>query len=143
VFRSPAINVYSHDVMRLVSFYEDLGFRETFRTPEEGTPVHVELTLDGFTIGIADVEAASADHGLSPDLGGRPIEILLWTDDTDRDHARLTAEGAPSLSAPHDFLSDLRLAWVADPDGNPIQLAQHREREVTGAPGGGAPPPSG
>ena len=69
--------------MRLVSFYQDLGFRETFRTPEEGTPVHVELTLDGFTIGIADVEAASAYHGLSPNLGGRPVEILLWTDDTD------------------------------------------------------------
>jgi hypothetical protein len=26
-----------------------------------------------------------------------------------------------------DFLSDLRLAWVADPDGNPIQLAQKRK----------------
>jgi len=38
----------------------------------------------------------------------------------------LTADGAPSLSEPHDFLSDLRLAWVADPDGNPIQLAQKR-----------------
>jgi hypothetical protein len=34
--------------------------------------------------GFADVEAASADHGLSPDLGGRPVEIVLWTDDTDR-----------------------------------------------------------
>jgi uncharacterized glyoxalase superfamily protein PhnB len=142
VFRNPAINVYSRDVLRLVSFYEGLGFRETFRTPEEGVPVHVELTLEGFTIGIADVEAASLDHGLSPDLGGRPVEILLWTDDTDRDYARLTAEGAPSLSAPHDFLSDLRLAWVGDPDGNPIQLAQHREREVSAAEGG-SPPPSG
>src|SRR5215211_7945740 len=66
---------------------------------------------------------AVADHGLNPDLSGRPVEIVLWTDDADRDHARLTAEGAPSLSAPHDFLADLRLAWVADPDGNPIQLA--------------------
>jgi hypothetical protein len=35
VFRSPAINVYSHDVMRLVSFYEDLGFHETFRPPRK------------------------------------------------------------------------------------------------------------
>lgn len=127
MFRSPAINVYSHDVMRLASFYEGLGFRETFRTPKEGTPVHVELTLDGFTIGIADVDAAQADHGLRPELGGRPVEIVLWTDDTDGDYARLTAAGASSLSAPHDFLDDLRLAWVADPDGNPIQLAQHRQ----------------
>jgi catechol 2,3-dioxygenase-like lactoylglutathione lyase family enzyme len=126
VFRTPAINIYSHDVLRLVAFYEGLGFRETFRTPQDGPPVHVEVVLDGFTIGIASVEAAIGDHGLSPDLGGRPVEILLWTDDTDRDYSRLIAEGAPSLSAPHDWLSDLRLAWVADPDGNPIQLAQHR-----------------
>ena len=130
VFTRPAINIYSHDVMRLVRFYDGLGFRETFRTPKEGTPVHVEVTMDGFTIGIAQVDAAIADHGLNPDLGGRPVEIVLWTDDADRDHARLTADGAPSLSAPHDFLSHLRLAWVADPDGNPIQLAQKRERRA-------------
>jgi len=127
MFRSPAITIYSHDVLRLVGFYESLGFRETFRTPEDGAPVHVEVTLDGFTIGIAAVEAASADHGLSPDLGGRPVEIVLWTDDTDRDYERLTADGARSLSAPHDFLADLRLAWLADPDGNTIQLAQRRQ----------------
>lgn len=125
-FRNPAINIYSHDVMRLVRFYASLGFQETFRTPDEGTPVHIEVTLDGFTIGIASVDAASADHGLSPDLGGRPVEIVLWTDDTDRDYARLTACGAPSLSPPHNFLASLRAAWVADPDGNPIQLVQHR-----------------
>ncbi len=128
MFRNPAINIYSHDVMRLVRFYERLGFRERFRTPKDGTPVHVEVTLDGFTIGIAAVDAAAADHGLRPDLGGRPVEIVLWTDDTDRDYARLTADGAPSLSQPHDFLVNLRLAWVADPDGNPIQLAQRSDR---------------
>lgn len=125
-FRNPAINIYSHDVMRLVRFYASLGFRETFRTPDEGTTVHVEMTLEGFTVGIAAVEAASADHGLSPDLGGRPVEIVLWTDDTDRDYAHLIASGAPSLSPPHDFLANLRVAWVADPDGNPIHLVQHR-----------------
>ena len=124
MFRNPAINVYSHDVDRLVAFYADLGFRETFRTPKDGPPDHVELTLDGFTIGIATVEAAVRDHGLRPELGGRPVEIVLWTDDTDGAYDRLTAAGAPSLSPPHDWLSFLRLAWVADPDGNPIQLAQ-------------------
>jgi len=129
MFRNPAINIYSHEVVRLVSFYEGLGFRETFRTPREGAAAHVEITLDEFTIGIASVDAAIADHGLSPDLSGRPVEIVLWTDDTDRDYARLTANGAPSLSRPHDFLADLRAAWVADPDGNPIQLVQHRQRE--------------
>ena len=36
--------------MRLVEFYEELGFRETLRTSEEGIPIHVEVTLDSFTI---------------------------------------------------------------------------------------------
>jgi hypothetical protein len=127
VFRRPAINIYSRDVPRLVGFYVRLGFRETFRAARAGAPVHVEVMLDGFTIGIASVDAAITDHGLAPDLGGRPAEIVLRTDDTDRDYATLTSEGAPSLSAPHDFLSDLRLAWVADPDGNPIRLVQKRK----------------
>jgi hypothetical protein len=114
--RSPAINIYSHDVMRLVGFYERLGFRETFRTPEQGRPVHVELSLEQFKIGVASVNASIADHGLSPDLGGRSIELVFWTDDVDRLHARLTADGMPSLSRPHDFLGGrLRAAWMADP----------------------------
>jgi len=126
-FRNPMINIYSHDLARLAGFYERLGFRETFRTPKEGAPVHIEVTLDDFTIGIATVDAAAADHGLSPELSGRAIEIVLWTDDVDRDHSRLTADGARSLSPPHDFLAGrLRAGWVADPDGNPIQLVERR-----------------
>jgi hypothetical protein len=81
------------------------------------------VTLDGFTIGIASVDAAVADHGLSADLSGRPVEIVLWTDDTDLVYARLSAAGAPSLSLPHDFLADLRLAWVADPDSWLLRLS--------------------
>jgi uncharacterized glyoxalase superfamily protein PhnB len=123
--RSPQINIYSYDVIRLVGFYQRLGFRETFRTPEQGMPVHVELSLDHFKIGVASVDAAMAEHGLSPDLGGRPIEIVFWTDDVDRHCARLAADGITVLSRPHDFLAGrLRAAWIADLDGNPIQLVQ-------------------
>jgi catechol 2,3-dioxygenase-like lactoylglutathione lyase family enzyme len=127
VFQSPSINIFSRDVVRLENFYVRLGFRETYRTPKEGMPTHVEVTLDQFTIAISSVEAAISHHGLNPNLGGRPIAIILWTDDTDRDYARLTAEGAPSLSPPHTFHPnqyDLRTAWVADPDGNPINIVQ-------------------
>jgi hypothetical protein len=60
------------DVDRLAAFYVGLGFRETFRTPGGGDPIHGELTLAGFTFGIADAETLAADDGLNPDLGGRP-----------------------------------------------------------------------
>jgi len=126
MFRTPMINLYTLDIEKSLAFYRGLGFVETFRTPREGNPDHVELILDGFTVGIAAAAAAAADHGLQPNLDGRAIEIVLWTDDTDGAFARLTAGGARALSPPHDWLEDLRIAWVTDPDGNPIQLVQRR-----------------
>jgi catechol 2,3-dioxygenase-like lactoylglutathione lyase family enzyme len=129
MFQDPAINIYSNNVPRLVGFYSGLGFRETFRTPKNGIPVHVELILDHFKIGIASVNSAIEVHGLKPNLSGRPFEIVLWTDDVDRDYTDLIAKGTSSLSPPHDFLSDLHSAWVADPDGNSIQIVQHRNRK--------------
>ena len=126
MFRNPSVNLYTHDVARLVAFYTDLGFREVFRTPKEGAPAHVEVSLGEFTLGLASVGAAKSDHGLEPDLGGRPFELVLWTEDVDQEYSGLVARGAASLSAPHDFMSSLRAAWVADPDGNPIQLVQKR-----------------
>jgi catechol 2,3-dioxygenase-like lactoylglutathione lyase family enzyme len=126
-FRTPMINLYSRDLPRAAAFYSELGFVETFRTPASGEPVHVELKLDGFTLGIATIEAARQHHGLRPEGEGRWIEIVVWTDDTDSALSALVARGAPLLSPAHDFLDGkLRAAWIGDPDGNPIQLVQRR-----------------
>jgi catechol 2,3-dioxygenase-like lactoylglutathione lyase family enzyme len=126
-FRSPMINLYSRHLARTAAFYRSLGFVETFRTPASGPPAHIELQLNGFTVGIATVEAAREAHGLRPEGEGRWIEVVLWTDDTDEAVRELTAKGAPLLSSAHDFLDGkLRSAWIADPDGNPIQLVQRR-----------------
>src|SRR5260221_12443122 len=125
-FKAPMINLYSRDPPRAVAFYAALGFVETFRAPASGEPAHIELKLDGFTLGIATIEAARTHHGLQPGHG-RGIEIVLWTDDTDAALSALAASGAPVLAPAHDFLDGrLRAAWVAHPDGNPIQLVQRR-----------------
>jgi catechol 2,3-dioxygenase-like lactoylglutathione lyase family enzyme len=127
MFSRPQINIYSDDIERSREFYLGLGFEETFRTPSEGTPVHVELVLDGFKLGIAAATSVVSMHGLDVDLGraGRGIEIALWTYDVDEAFSRLVAAGATPLSEPHEWLH-LRGAWLADPDGNPIQLVQRR-----------------
>jgi len=126
-FRSPMINLYSKDLPRAVSFYQQLGFVETFRTPAEGDPAHIELTLGSFILGIATIEGARETHGLRPEGEGRWIEVVLWTDDTDAAVTALTAKGASLLSPAHDFLGGrLRSAWITDPDGNPIQLVQRK-----------------
>lgn len=126
-FRSPMINLYSRDVPRAVAFYSVFGFVEAFRTPASGEPIHVELTLEGFRLGIATLDAARADHGLSPGGEGRWIEIVLWTDDTDAALRACVERGARMLSPAHEFLDGrLRAAWIADPDGNPVQLVQRK-----------------
>ena len=125
-FRASQINLYFRDLSRAVAFYSEFGFVETFRTPASGEAVHIELTKDGFTLGIATMEAAKEHHGLRPGEG-RGIEIVLWTDDIDGALNDLVAKGAPLLSPAHDFLDGkLRAAWIADPDDNPIQLVQQR-----------------
>ena len=129
VFSTPQVNIYAEDIERSVDFYRSIGFVETFRTPREGAPIPVALARDGFKLGVASVTSAVADHGLDLDLGkpGRGMELLLWTADTDAAFARLKTAGAIALSEPHDWLGGaLRLAWVADLDGNPIELAQRR-----------------
>jgi catechol 2,3-dioxygenase-like lactoylglutathione lyase family enzyme len=123
------VNLYSRDLARAAAFYADLGFVEVFRVPLIGGPVHIELMLEGFTLGLSTMEAAKERHGLRPGGEGRGIEVVVWTDDTDAVVNALVAKGTPLLSPPHDFVDgELRAAWVADPDGNPVQIVQRRKR---------------
>jgi glyoxylase I family protein len=124
VFRNPQVILFSADVLRAAEFYSCIGFTETFRVPAEGEPIHIDLELDGYKVGIASVASTRDDHGLDPVPEGQRAAVILWTDDTARAYAELTARGAPGLVAPHRWLDRLLIAWVADPDGNPIQVVQ-------------------
>ncbi len=122
-FRDPALNFFVRDVVRAVHFYTDLlGFTETFRTPKDGIPVHVEMRLGQFLLAVTSVDAALADHGLVLNPGPQSAELIVWTDDTDEAYVALVEKGVVSLSAPHDFRQSHRVAWVADPEGNPIHI---------------------
>lgn len=124
MFRDPQVNYYVRDVDAAVRFYvELLGFEETFRTPASGMPAHVELRLGGLILGLASTASAKEAHGLTTGGGNPRAEVCVWTDDVDRAYADLVACGVPSLSPPHDFLDGrLRAAWLADPDGNPVEI---------------------
>lgn len=117
--------MFSENLERAVAFYSSLGFTETFRVPTEGEPIHVDLSLDDYKIGIASVASTRDDHGLDPVPNGQRSAVILWTDDTAAAFAELTANGAPALAAPHEWLGRLLIAWISDPDGNPIQIVQH------------------
>ncbi|HEX5090717.1 MAG TPA: VOC family protein [Nocardioides sp.] len=56
-----------------------------------------------------------------------PAQTNLYStrvDDTDATYAGLLAHGATAMSEPHDWLGTLRVAWVVDPDGHPVELVQ-------------------
>jgi catechol 2,3-dioxygenase-like lactoylglutathione lyase family enzyme len=124
----PGINYYVNDVEIAARFYvEHFGFAETFRTPQQGKPIHVELTIGPLILGLASKEAAQTMHGLPLGPGGFPrAELVVWTDNVDEAYAMLMTKGVPTVSAPHDFVSSLRSAWVMDPDGNPVQIVSRR-----------------
>jgi glyoxylase I family protein len=124
VFRRPQVILFSADLPRATAFYTSLGFHETFRVPVEGDPIHVDLTLDGYTIGIASVASTRHDHGLDPVGEGQRAAVILWTDDVRVAYRSLVDAGAPALAMPHRWLEQLLIAWVADPDGNPVQIVQ-------------------
>jgi len=127
VFGSPQVNLYVEDVEVSMRFYRDLfGFTETFRTPERGRPIHVELRLGEFTLGLAAIDVARDMHGITAGAGPPRAELVVWADDVDRAYAGLMARQVRTVSAPHDFLGSLRAAWVADPDGNPVQIVTRR-----------------
>ena len=109
---------------RAAAFYETRGFAETFRVPLEGEPIHVDLALDGYKLGLASIDSTRDDHGLQPVTEGQKAAVILWTDDVRTAYASLLEAGAPALAPPHEWLGRLLICWTADPDGHPIQLVQ-------------------
>jgi len=116
--------LFSEDLPRAVAFYRRLGFTETFRVPTEGEPIHVDLQLDGYRLGIASAASTRDDHRLDPIAVGQRAAVIVWTTDTRAAYAELTGEGIRGLVDPHPWLGRLLIAWVADPDGNPVQIVQ-------------------
>jgi lactoylglutathione lyase len=123
MFDTGLVNLYTSDIEAALHFYRDLcGFAETFRTPAEGTPEHVELSLNGFTVGLGSVEAARRVHGVEPEPGSPAMVLVLWTDDVDNTFAELVSAGVPVAQAPHNTGNNNRNALLRDPDGNLVEI---------------------
>jgi lactoylglutathione lyase len=117
------VNLYTRDIEAGLRFYRDLlGFTETFRTPAEGTPSHVEFRLNGFTVGLGTVEAAKRVHGVDAEPGSPAMVLVVWTDDLDSACAELAAAGVPVLQPPHNTGNNNRSALLTDPDGNLVEI---------------------
>jgi lactoylglutathione lyase len=123
MFTAGLVNLYTRDTEAGLRFYRDLlGFTETFRTPAEGIPEHVELRLGGFTVGLGTVEAARKVHGVEAAPGSPAMVLVVWTGDVEAACAELTAAGVPLVQPPHDTGNSNRNALLRDPDGNLVEI---------------------
>jgi len=127
MFATALVNLYTRDIEAGLHFYRDLlGFAETFRTPRDGIPEHVELRLNGFTVGLGTVEAAKRVHGVDAAPGSPAMVLVVWTDDVDVAYRDLVAAGVPAIQPPHDTGNNNRNALLRDPDGNLVEIVAKR-----------------
>lgn len=131
MFKTPQIVLFSRDLVHSADFYRALGFEEVFRTPREGTPIHIDLVLDGYRIGLASEISTREDHGLDPVVAGQRAAVILWTEDTPAAYSRLQEVGATPVKAPAPWLDRLLIAWAEDPDGHLIQVVQSTVETAT------------
>jgi lactoylglutathione lyase len=123
MFQTALVNLYTHDIEAALRFYRDLlGFEETFRTPTEGVPEHVEFRLGGFTIGLGTVEAAKRVHGVDAEPGRPAMVLVIWTQNVDEAFEMLAAAGVTTVQPPHNTGNNNRNALLRDPDGNLVEI---------------------
>lgn len=114
--------IYAVDVERSVSFYARLGFQEHFRLPPEGEPGYVGLRRGDAELAVVTVQ--SPQELIGAEVGSLPrFELFTYVDDVDQQVTELARDGATVLREPADMPWGERVAYVADPDGNPVALA--------------------
>ncbi len=119
------------DVERSVLFYGTLlGGVETYRFPEDGEAAFMTLAFgDSSQIGLGGIAAEPA-HGIAQrPASGHRIELCVYVDDVDETCVTARELEFEVVTDPADMPWGERTAWLADPDGNLVMLAQ----EATGA----------
>ena len=120
------IAIYTRDLARLEAFYTQvLGFPVVRRWDAVGI-VFVD-------VGDLWIELTSQD---SPDDGAQPRALdqgvginhfALQVDDVDRSFQELGDRGVHVLAAPANY-ENVRVAFLADPDGNVLELIEDSAR---------------
>ena len=119
--------LYAADVEAALAFYRGaLGLEVGYAWPPEGAPEFVVVRAGETSLGIASASAPRDLLGL--EVGDRPrFELCLYVDDVDETIAHLRALGVRVLREPEEMPWGERMAYVADPDGNPVQIAARAE----------------
>ncbi|MEU4427167.1 VOC family protein [Actinoplanes sp. NPDC024001] len=127
VYRNASTILYVEDLKAALGFYRDmLGFAATYQFPPDGPPEFVALENGISLASVTDGQLGS--HGQEVRLRtGRPFELCIYTDDVDRSITDLRERGVTVLVEPADQPWGERMAYVADPEGNPVMICAAAE----------------
>ena len=114
--------IYASNVERATSFYERLGFEKHYQFPPDGEPGYVGLRRHDTNLGI--VHESSPQQMIGQSMGDGPrFDLCVYVDDVDAAVESMRGAGVPVLREAEDMPWGERIAFVADPDGNPVTLA--------------------
>ncbi len=111
----------AEDFSSSVSFYTALGGEEAYRFPDDD-PVFVTLRFGDSELGIGAMSGEPIHGRPQRPATGHRIELCLYVDDVDA-----TAARAPTVVEPQDMPWGERIAYIEDPDGNLVMLAERRQ----------------
>lgn len=114
--------IFARQVPTTVEFYEWLGFQRYFQLPVEGEPGYVGLRRDMYEVAVVAAEWPQEQYGATIADGVR-FEMFVYVADVDAAVDELRQRQGSILREPADMPWGERVAYVADPDGNPVALA--------------------
>ena len=115
--------MYTRDVRSSAEFYERLGFSRQYQFPPAGEePGYIGLRRDESDLGVVHESSPRALIGQGMGDGLR-FELFVYVDDVDETIRKLRDSSVAILREPEDMPWGERVAYVADPDGNPVTLA--------------------
>jgi len=116
--------IFAEQVPAVARFYESLGFERHFQLPVEGEPGYVGLRRGSYELAVVSADWPQQNYGLAVTEGVR-FEMFIYVEAVDSLVEQLRASNTPVLREPQDMPWGERVAYVADPDGNPVALASN------------------
>lgn len=114
--------VFAESVPATAAFYERLGFTRLRQNPPEGEPTYIALARGTAELAVVSADWPAGQYGRPLGTGIR-FEMFVLVDDLDTLLKELADVGVPLLRDPVEMPWGERIAYVTDPDGNPVALA--------------------
>ncbi|MBA2575320.1 MAG: VOC family protein [Euzebyaceae bacterium] len=114
--------IFAGQVTATAEFYERLGFQRQYQLPPDGDPGYVGLRRGAAELAVVAADWPQQQYGAAVAAGVR-FKIFIYVGDVDSAVEELRQRRGTILRDAMDMPWGERVAYVADPDGNPVALA--------------------